>query len=252
MPFIYGLFDPRTDELGYIGKTEMSLKIRLRRHLQASRLKFYTHKNEWIKSLKSQGISPEIEALEELPVDDLNEAEMFWIQYYRSIGCKLRNGTDGGDGGTMPPEALKKIALGNLGKKQSEETRRKRSEALAQPVIDDLGQVFLSVKAAAEANGVVSQSISRILRGGRASLKSGRSFRFLDTFKCLPSRINEGHRKPIIDGAGRHFESISQAARELGLREQDIIGVLKGRRNHTAGMTFFYVSAANLPVQEQG
>ena len=65
MVYIYGLTDPRTGELRYIGKTKNSLKYRLMRHVRY-RDKGSVHKNSWIGLLERDGLRPEIFVIEEV------------------------------------------------------------------------------------------------------------------------------------------------------------------------------------------
>lgn len=75
-----------------------------------------THKGYWIRQLLRDGLMYEVEVLEvHARAEDLPEAEMFWIAYFRSVGCRLTNMTAGGDG--------------TWGTKKSVETRRKMSMA---------------------------------------------------------------------------------------------------------------------------
>ena len=64
-------------------------------------------------------------------LDELNEAEKYYINYFN---CKSPNGynlTDGGDGISNPSEEIiEKNRQAHLGKKQSEDTKLKRAESL--------------------------------------------------------------------------------------------------------------------------
>lgn len=94
---IYGLTDPRTDHLRYIGKTKGTLHVRKLGHLNdVKRGSFYIPRHRWISDLLSNGLEPEIFEIE--TVEDWREAEQFWIGYFKSIGCDLLNATAGGDG----------------------------------------------------------------------------------------------------------------------------------------------------------
>lgn len=95
--YIYGLIDPITNELRYVGKT-YNLCIRYNAYL--SNLKRNSHKNNWIKKLISNGMKPEIYSFEEFELEDkAYEAEEFYISYFRGIGCNLINESSGGRGG---------------------------------------------------------------------------------------------------------------------------------------------------------
>jgi hypothetical protein len=74
-----------------------------------------THKAHWVKSVVDAGFKPIILILEEFECETgLNEAEQFYIAYFRFLGCKLTNATDGGEGAR--------------GHRASEVTRAKMSE----------------------------------------------------------------------------------------------------------------------------
>jgi hypothetical protein len=47
--------------------------------------------------LVRQGYVPYIELVQQVPLSELERAEQYWIAYYRSIGCRLTNGTVGGE-----------------------------------------------------------------------------------------------------------------------------------------------------------
>lgn len=92
--YIYGLVDPRTQELRYVGKTN-NIKQRYSFHLTSRKR---THVSNWIKNLKTSGIKPEIFVIEESDKDNWREAEKFHINYFRYIGANLVNLADGGGG----------------------------------------------------------------------------------------------------------------------------------------------------------
>jgi hypothetical protein len=98
--FIYGLVDPRTKELRYIGKTVLSPDRRLSTHLwRAEAQPEKRHSMAWLLGLKRAGIRPEVFVIEEIaPGIDWVEAEQFWIAYFRMIGADLCNHTVGGEG----------------------------------------------------------------------------------------------------------------------------------------------------------
>jgi len=96
--YIYGLADPMTGHLRYIGKT-VNLGRRLHDHLRATDR---SHRTDWVHSLLTRGLQPEIFAIEEVSEANWQEAEQFWIGYFRSIGADLTNGSEGGLGGSLP------------------------------------------------------------------------------------------------------------------------------------------------------
>lgn len=103
---IYALLDPTTKQIKYIGQALNALE-RLAEHMKPRSREAKSHKNNWLNSLVAQGLKPELIVLESFEDPyKLNEAEIFWIAYYRSIGANLTNGTDGGEGnlGWKPTE----------------------------------------------------------------------------------------------------------------------------------------------------
>lgn len=89
---IYGLVDPRTKQLRYVGKSSSGLK-RADQHKFKCRLEgVYTHKANWIRELQLAGL--EYVAVVLFEADDpqfLLEAEAFWISYYYMSGHPLTN-----------------------------------------------------------------------------------------------------------------------------------------------------------------
>lgn len=95
---IYGLADPRSGELRYVGKTSGPIHNRRLAHISdVRRGRTYIPRHKWLASLLAAGIEPEIFEIERISAD-WQEAESFWIIYFRFIGCDLLNATGGGDG----------------------------------------------------------------------------------------------------------------------------------------------------------
>lgn len=95
---IYGLVHPLTRELRYVGYTKHAPEVRLSAHLTEARSikSKRTYKNQWVRSLLSKGLQPEIIVFEW--TDNPHEAERRWIAQKRAEGCRLANGTSGGRG----------------------------------------------------------------------------------------------------------------------------------------------------------
>ncbi len=128
---IYTLSDPRNNEIRYVGKTTSSLIKRLNGHTYSAN-KYNFHNARWIKTLLTNSLKPNINLLEECLESDWVEREKYWIKYYKDLGIKLNNNTDGGDGhsGYKKSEELKKrISDWSKGKSISLEQREKISIA---------------------------------------------------------------------------------------------------------------------------
>jgi len=100
MSSIYVLRDPRDGRVRYVGKTTKEVQVRLKGHIEKSRdLSNRWHVANWIRSLDSFGLKPEIEKIREVADEYLDDAERFCIKEFKRLGCDLTNGTEGGDGG---------------------------------------------------------------------------------------------------------------------------------------------------------
>lgn len=103
--YIYGLIDPRTGLIRYIGKCTRSPEERLGKHMHEARTSTsQCHRLEWLRQLDWLDLMPLVTVLDELPssarLPEHNEAERWWIATARDYGYDLTNNTDGGDGGS--------------------------------------------------------------------------------------------------------------------------------------------------------
>jgi hypothetical protein len=118
--YIYGLVDPRTNFIRYIGKAK-DTKRRYAGHLIPSQLETHSHhRANWLKELLRFGLKPIMEILETVPTAQWEEAEREWIAMFRNLPGypDLTNATDGGegvDGFTPSKEVRRKIAESHRG-----------------------------------------------------------------------------------------------------------------------------------------
>lgn len=115
--FIYGLIDPDSKEIKYIGLATTGFD-RLRQHWRSVSKSSRTAVKSWLKKLKRNNKVFDIVYLEYFDKDTelLDEAEQFWIMYFKSIGSKLLNHDLGG--------------RNNRGKFRFEETRKLHGERI--------------------------------------------------------------------------------------------------------------------------
>lgn len=130
---VYGLVDPRTRELRYIGQST-NVARRVRRHLTASSMQGETHKNRWLRGLIAGGFKPEFFVIDNASSkEELNQAERFFIAYFRALGARLTNTTDGGDGlvrgSKRSPEIRARLSVALKGRHVSRETCARISAA---------------------------------------------------------------------------------------------------------------------------
>jgi hypothetical protein len=145
--YIYGLVDPETTAIRYIGKS-INPEQRLRNHINET---YPCHRRNWIDSLKKKGLEPDLIYLVKLEgsiAEDWKRWERRWIAIAKRDGWPLVNETSGGDG--VPdlspeasakrnktwigrkhtPESLIKIAAASRGRRQSIEQRQRMSEIM--------------------------------------------------------------------------------------------------------------------------
>ena len=184
--WVYGLFDPRTGALRYVGKTTHGM-TRIRGHWTPSGLKVNTKKAAWLKSLISQGLRPEIDVLETAATDEeLKLIETFWIASLRACGAELLNHTDGGEGhlgARHSVESRAKISRAGLGRKHSEQTKKNMSDAhlrlrRGRKIVDSLGREYSSLTEAANVLGVDISNIGNVL-SGKQKTTCGLTFRYV-------------------------------------------------------------------------
>jgi hypothetical protein len=269
---VYGLIDPRTDEIRYVGKTITGVK-RLRAHIkEARRGKVTTHKNRWIQSLLAAGVKPRLDVLQSaLDPQELNALEQLWIKTYREKGANLTNHTDGGEGAVglrMSDETRKKMseahknsphrervlkalhkgakaAAGRLSAERSASAAAWNERRWADPAAHEqmsakmAGRVF-SLETRAK------QSVAQRKRfkdpAQKAALARARAmatnYSWSEERKLAQAR-NRG-RGPFVDQYGNRYESVRAAARALNIDSSHLCKVLSGQRPHAKGYRFRY------------
>ena len=133
---IYGLIDPRTQQLRYVGKTQHELRRRLNEHRTISyggSKARNQHCAKWLRALHKAGHSFDYTVLQEIPAGgDWEEAEQFWIAYFKYVGANLTNHTAGGDGLCgirRPKDVYERGAAKRRGKPLSEEAKARMRAA---------------------------------------------------------------------------------------------------------------------------
>lgn len=121
--YIYGLFDPETGLLRYIGIT-VRPRDRFENHCNEKR---GTWRTNWIQGLREKGLKPVMYILERYPIDcDWETIEKGWIKIAKEAGFKLTNCTEGGDGvKNISQEVREKMSSWQIGRKLTEEHKRK-------------------------------------------------------------------------------------------------------------------------------
>lgn len=226
---IYALSDPRTNEIRYIGQSSRGLK-RPKHHMCPSSIKggHNPYKNNWLRQLKSLGLNPIIDVLEELISEDqLDENEQFYIAYFRSIGCRLVNLTDGGKGMrgySLSKETRTKMSLSHKGKKQS-------SEHIA--------------------NNVAANTGRKVSETTKAKISLANSGRIYSEEMKIKLAISHGGR-PFCDETGRIYHSQTEASKALDINQSNLWKCLNNQASHAGGHVFAYLGPdCDLQIKER-
>ena len=108
----------------YIGKTSRSLNIRISQHMRTNSNTYFS------RALHTYGFSAfEWDILEEPSESEVNNAERFWIGYFRSINACMYNLTAGGEGFSKKhtSETIQKMRQVHKGKIHSAEALKKQA-----------------------------------------------------------------------------------------------------------------------------
>jgi hypothetical protein len=187
----------------------MSIEKRFTSHLSSARnLSGTDHRSCWIRSLDRKGLKPEINLLQSFEdKESALAAEVYWISYFKSVECRLTNGSSGGESPVY-----------------SEETRRKQSEAKKGKPSPRKGQT---------ASEETRRRISESNKGRKLSEETKR--------KMSKSRMGNRYKKTIpiycIEN-GITYASRREAAEYLNLPISCVSRVSRGERKRTGGYTF--------------
>lgn len=142
--YLYGLYDPLTGDLKYIG-ISVRPKERLVNHCNESS---HSPKSIWIKSIMDKGYRPYLYIFEKIRVgDDWAAIEMAYIRFAIAIGVDLTNSTDGGEGVlNLRGEPKKRMLNTWPGRKHSQDSIIKIGIASKGRVHDESWRKNMSVK----------------------------------------------------------------------------------------------------------
>lgn len=144
--YIYTLSHPVTSEVKYVGKSVNPSNRYTQHIIDAKNNKSKSYKSNWIRSLLSNNLQPEIHIIDELEDNNWKWLEEYWIAQMRTWGFKLTNMTDGGDGNnnqiaTLESRIKRSIIL--KGRKRPEEIRLKISRSNTGKVVSEATKMKL-------------------------------------------------------------------------------------------------------------
>lgn len=96
MVTIYGLIDPRDQQVRYIGQTGKLLAARLASHIRRGKSQRGKHRLDWIRCLIGLGLVPTIISIDRVTREEADDFEKYWIELFEESGYDLVNGTNGG------------------------------------------------------------------------------------------------------------------------------------------------------------
>jgi hypothetical protein len=245
--FVYGLCDPETNELRYIGLTKNGFS-RICNHYNDCLLE-YKHSaiKKWVKKLRLNNTIFNVIYIEYFNEDGLHldEAEIFWVQYFRSIGCNLLNHEKGGRvySNLVRYKDSKSKSLKNRKKSPShiQNIKKGQTREYGIKIVDDLGNYYNSLQEAADALGVYKSTVQKAVYGaikvckGRVLKKIGGG-RLPDSEIKMSIYEKKGRAAPefpIIDNNGIIYLNTTDAAKKLNLKKRQIFRLLSGECKST-------------------
>jgi GIY-YIG catalytic domain-containing protein len=121
---IYGLCDPDTGELRYVGKAKNSQK-RFKQHISERRMKRPVY--AWIRRLIADGKAPALKILETVEDCEWEFAERRLIAQYRKT-CNLLNLADGG---AMPSQTIEQRKIAAIASNKAQKAKHPALQKLA-------------------------------------------------------------------------------------------------------------------------
>lgn len=232
---IYGLIDPITLKIRYIGVTTRQLNARLSQHIHdAVKRNVQTHKGYWIRKLILKNKKPLIQLIEQSDKTNWARREKYWIKYYKN----LTNTQEGG-----------KCVVLNRTSESKERSRKSKYIPIVQLTKD--GKVIRKWEAASEAAtslGILCSAIGNCLNK-RVVLAGGFRWVYEQEFNSpsfsLRKRIPAFGSKPgfFIDsktGKRTDFPNIQEAANITAVPHYSIRRAIKAHKEIN-GYLFYLV-----------
>ncbi len=245
---IYGLKDPTTGSIRYVGKSSTGLKRPTVHRCRCRDPKNKSHLANWVRGLEAIGLTYEIVILEVLPDNTaFREAEPKWITKLRNEGHDLTNATAGGEGIVgyrHTDETRKKMGDTRKGRVFSPEHRAALSKARKGKKLNltEAGRRRISeskkgkkYRLGAVVSAETRAKISAKLTGRTLSVEQ----------KALQRKRHAKYAKPFSDQYGNVYSSTKDAVARLGVEISSLVRVLKGRLKSTKGYRFHYLNSAH-------
>lgn len=222
------LLTNKINSMRYVGITTQKLKNRLRYHKNNSD----TYIGRAIKKYGWENFSVEI--LEECTSpEELFEREKYWIKTLNTKNPNGYNLTDGGEGLN--------------GCKHSQKTRKKMSERhyKCAVICTSTGEIFPSIKAAAEHFGITHGSVTAVCKAKCLSI-NGLKFDYVDEEKRAAAEIKRKKLSPMKQPVlcletGKIYESAVAASKETGIYRRAISFACAGKHSTAGGLHWIFL-----------
>jgi group I intron endonuclease len=247
--FIYCIKDPRDNSVRYIGQTIRG-KQRFSGHIFAAKTEKRMPIYNLIRKLLKLNLQPIFEIIEYCDRDILDDREIFWIEYYKSLDAKLLNMTIGGKRVYQTQISKNKIRKSRLGKKASKETREKlrkfQNDRYINGSVDlthitnlNKGKRFteeerLKISVATKAalsDPIVRQKLSQNSKGRHQTEETKHKRRL----------SNKNRKRVLCHQNNTIYDSARLAAKTLGISNSNISMICSGQRRQCNGFTFEYL-----------
>jgi hypothetical protein len=252
---IYGLVDPRTDDVRYVG-VNFRGAARYREHLCRARKGCTRHVYCWIRQLMRQDMLPVYRILETGQGENTWQArEAYWIAQLRGKTklCNLTNGGDGTPGRPIPAKQRALLSEQRKGKKyppgrKSAMLGRKHSAAVRAKIAEasrgrrDRPETSIRRSEAAKRRGIPPEQQARM---AMATAATRRTSEFREKARLLRSV-----RRLLCEQTGEIFLSLRQAAAAIGATKGALQFALRDRRP-CKGFTFRILSASTTSKQKR-
>lgn len=210
---VYGLYDPDTQALRYVGQTVNGLARRLANHLSPSGLKKHLRVASCLKNLLSRGLMPDARILAVASTrEQLDELEIRHIASAIESGADLTNLCAGGkvnSGFKKSADAVAKIIQARVGSTTPDSTKKKISQAMT---------------------GRKVSNRTRILLGHAGA---GRSLSAASRAKMRESKRHQGEYDAYIWKRSHEGATQTELAGETGLHQSSISRILiRLRKSH--------------------
>ena len=248
---IYILRRDDSDTIKYVGITSGALKSRLNKHYNSIK-SIHTKNKHKINWFNENYGNITIEKIDEaIDIYDAFERERYWIKYYKNLGNKLINKTEGGEGCfgyKHSKETINRISGKNnhrYGKPNL--INKERLGHMVEYSNDGINWIlYKSIRDASVDTGVSYRFIKKMCNGLHVESREYQ-FRYhgVDVMLNRDRKKNDQSvRKKEVEVYYKNnwvsFESAKEAAIYFNLKRDKIVMVCNGKRNHTGGLIFRY------------